>query len=72
MGVSLMERMGAMYRTALEACWSGMANTKRDVRRGDEQGGVGFSVVKGSGHHVQNDLHWEECAEQVLAFVNQL
>jgi hypothetical protein len=23
-------------------------------------------------NHVQNDLHWEECAEQVLAFVNQL
>jgi len=23
-------------------------------------------------NHVQNDLHWGECAKQDLAFVNQL
>jgi pimeloyl-ACP methyl ester carboxylesterase len=72
MGVSLMERMAAMYRAALQTCWWGVGDTTRDVRRGDGQEGVGFSVIKGSGHHVQNDLHWEECAEQVLAFVNRL
>jgi hypothetical protein len=70
--VSLMERMAAMYRAALETCWSGKGDARRDVRRRDGQDGVGFSVIKGSEHHVQNDLHWEECAEQALAFVNQL
>lgn len=33
--------------------------------------GVEFRVVKGSGHQLMNDIHWEECAERILGFLEQ-
>lgn len=33
--------------------------------------GVQYRVVKGSGHHLQNDSMWEEGAEKLLAFYQQ-
>jgi pimeloyl-ACP methyl ester carboxylesterase len=58
MGVSLMRQMAAMYRIAAEKM--GFSD------------GVGFEVVSGSGHHIQNDLHWEEGARVILEFVDQV
>lgn len=47
-----------------------------DVRTRKEQGsnwdGVGFTVVPGLGHHLQNDVEWERGAEEVLRWVSQL
>ena len=34
--------------------------------------GVRFVIVDGAGHHLQNDLQWEEGAKQILSFINQL
>lgn len=35
-------------------------------------GPVRFGIVKGAGHHFQNDLQWEDGASQVLTFIEQL
>jgi pimeloyl-ACP methyl ester carboxylesterase len=31
--------------------------------------GIEFRVVQGSGHQMMNDIHWEECAEKILKFL---
>lgn len=40
---------------------------------GDAQEGVKdaveFRVVQGSGHQLMNDIHWKECAENLLKFL---
>ena len=74
MGVDLMRRMAAEYRDAVKKGWSALVGETETAARavsGDEHG-VGFEVVMGSGHHLQNDLYWEDCAEKILAFVEQL
>lgn len=37
-----------------------------------ESGNVGFEVVSDSGHHFQNDRHWEEAASKIRGFLEQL
>jgi hypothetical protein len=64
----LMERLAVMYR--------------QGVKELEEQGempgqmepslGVRFDVVEGAGHHMQNDLQWEDGAKKVLDFYEQL
>lgn len=74
MGVDLMRKMAAEYRKAAMKGWVALVGGTETAARavpGDEDG-VGFEVVMGSGHHLQNDLYWEDCAEKVLAFVEQL
>jgi len=74
MGVDLMRKMAAEYRKAAMKGWVALVGETETTARaipGDEDG-VGFEVVMGSGHHLQNDLYWEDCAEKVLAFVEQL
>lgn len=34
--------------------------------------GVELRIVEGAGHHFQNDVMWEEGAEKLLAFYQQL
>ena len=68
------EKMAAEYRKAAMKGWVALVGETETTARaipGDEDG-VGFEVVMGSGHHLQNDLYWEDCAEKVLAFVEQL
>ncbi|KAH7395560.1 Alpha/Beta hydrolase protein [Cadophora sp. MPI-SDFR-AT-0126] len=81
MGVELMRRMAAEYREAVRKGWGSLVsetdraggNTSAVVSGGPgEEDGVGFEVVLGSGHHVQNDLYWEDCAGKILEFVEQL
>ena len=38
----------------------------------DRGNGVRMVIVKGSGHHVQNDLQWEVGAERIEDFLQQL
>ena len=38
----------------------------------DRGAGVRFVTIKGAGHHLQNDLVWEEGAKQVLHFLEAL
>jgi hypothetical protein len=79
MGVELMRRMAADYRqrfiTLAKSFWRfhGVEEGASDLKAGsDDQCGVGFEVIQGSGHHIQNDLYWEECAERILVFIDQL
>jgi hypothetical protein len=37
----------------------------------ESEGGVTFSVLPG-GHHIQNDVHWEEAARAIMNFAEQL
>jgi hypothetical protein len=41
-----------------------------ESKEGEEN--VGFEVVSDSGHHFQNDIHWEEAAEKIEKFLRQL
>jgi CO dehydrogenase/acetyl-CoA synthase beta subunit len=36
------------------------------------ENGVRYYIVKRAGHHLQNDLQWEEGATQLLEFYDQL
>jgi len=48
-------------------------NVKLDEATGESEGnGVMFRIVKGAGHHVQNDLQWEDGAQKLLEFYEQL
>ena len=38
----------------------------------DEYCGVRYHIVEGAGHHMQNDLQWEDGANKLLDFYNQL
>jgi hypothetical protein len=80
MGVKLMRRMAQDYRKAfgmlvkrklLQAHLAVAESTNKDD---DEvfSFGVRFNVVEGAGHHMQNDLQWEDSASQLLTFVEQL
>ncbi|KAH9213717.1 Alpha/Beta hydrolase protein [Leptodontidium sp. 2 PMI_412] len=71
MDVELMRQMAAEYRVAVEKGREELVGESGgDVINGGEQ--VGFEVVMGSGHHLQNDLYWEDCAGKILVFVEQL
>lgn len=35
------------------------------------EAGIKFEIVRG-GHHVQNDVYWEECAQRIFLFLEQL
>lgn len=73
MGVPLMRRMAADYRIQAPALLKSLSGGHTHATETDEsRDGVGFEVIRGSGHHIQNDLQWEECAEKILVFVAQL
>ncbi|KAG4435379.1 hypothetical protein IFR05_009122 [Cadophora sp. M221] len=71
MDVELMRQTAAEYRVAVEKGWVELVEeSEGGVVDGGEK--VGFEVVMGSGHHLQNDLYWEDCAGNILTFVEQL
>jgi pimeloyl-ACP methyl ester carboxylesterase len=79
MSVDLMRRMAADYSQHFVAFAKRPQKIQVENIDSDEmklmcgdQKGVGFEVINGSGHHIQNDLHWEECARKILAFLQQL
>lgn len=65
MGVSLMEKLAARYRYYF---FAQRTLTLKEVDRAP----VTFEVVEGSGHHIQNDLYWEDGAGKILKFLEQL
>ncbi|KAH7370090.1 Alpha/Beta hydrolase protein [Rhexocercosporidium sp. MPI-PUGE-AT-0058] len=68
MDVELMRQMAAEYRVAVESQPGELGDGAGLA--GEEQ--VGFEVVMGSGHHLQNDLYWEDCAGKILTLMEQL
>lgn len=65
MGGSLMERLAGLYRKSFFV--------ERTMKLEEiHQVPVTFEVVEGSGHHIQNDLYWEDGARKILKFLEQL
>ena len=82
MDVQMMRRLAMRYRDAVKQSigengeshvgsdGANQADTEAYTEnRGD---GVRTVVVKGAGHHVQNDLQWEVGAQRVADFLQQL
>lgn len=84
MRVPLMRQMASQYRQGFVASIQRLLFNGKKIGSNEAPGmkiheddesslnGVKFVVIKGSGHHLQNDLQWEECAIQVLEFLDQL
>lgn len=63
----VMEKLVDLLRNAVRLMF-GSAMNKGDSREGVRDG-VEFRVVHGSGHHLMGDMYWEECAENILRFL---
>ena len=64
---AVMAKLVGLLREAVRLVFGSVAN---DGDSGEGIGdGVEFRVVEGSGHQLMNDIHWEECAEKVLGFL---
>lgn len=85
MGVSLMRQMATQYRRNFvtsvrrlllkdEKELDSDETDDLNIQEGVESSvnGVRFVVIKGSGHHLQNDVQWKDCAGQVLGFLDHL
>ncbi|EON60926.1 hypothetical protein W97_00136 [Coniosporium apollinis CBS 100218] len=74
----VMEKLAEFYRGGFEELVRGKkieaeAEEVRVKKGGRSRGlGVRLATVEGAGHHLQNDLQWEDGAEQVLEFYRQL
>ncbi|KAH8657215.1 Alpha/Beta hydrolase protein [Tricladium varicosporioides] len=67
--VPLMHRLAMVYGKAL-AKFSWQRHSMGEKR--EFRGKVMFEIIPNSGHHVQNDVNWEEGAEKIFAFLKQL
>jgi len=63
----VMAKLVGLLRNAVRLVF-GSAMNNSDSQEGITDG-VEFRVVQGSGHHLMGDVHWEECAEKVLGFL---
>ena len=73
MGVTLMQRMATVYRKALTTMLPGVfPQQKLTDSETMTPEGVDFAIIKDSGHHVQNDLLWEEAAGKLGEFLDHL
>jgi len=72
MDVPMMRKLSALYRVELRKAFP-VTQAKFSEKEGNlEFQGVDFAVIENSGHHLQNDLHWEDAATKLLGFLNQL
>jgi hypothetical protein len=75
---SLVRRTGDEYRIAFEssAAYGSIkaeSTTVKELDNGESVGlGVRSYLVKGAGHHLQNDLQWQDGALKLLDFYSQL
>ena len=81
MRVPIMKQLAAFYRTAysqlisekkIEAEDNDIRKTAGRLRLDDAGHGTQFNVVPVAGHHLQNDVQWEDGAKRLLDFYNQL
>lgn len=69
MGVSLMRQMADVYRKMV----SKLFGPKFAQEKGSEVlDNVEFKIVSASGHHLQNDINFEEGIETIREFLDQL
>lgn len=81
MRVPIMKELAAFYREAytqlicekkIEAKSDNIKKTAGRLRLDDAGHGTWFTVVPIAGHHLQNDVQWEDGAKQLLDFYCQL
>lgn len=68
MNLRLMHQMATEYRKAAVD----MDVDKKFDASGSSSRGIGEKTVGRSGHHVQNDLQWEDAAEMIHAWIESL
>ncbi len=74
----VMQELAATYRDAFRQLASekmteaqGSESVKEEAL-GNSGQGVRLCLVRGAGHHLQNDIQWEDGAGQLFEFYNQL
>ena len=83
MDVGMCSRVATEFREEIRSMradkkMDGGQDVDREVHEEDEEkivereGGVRFVVIKGAGHHTQNDVQWEIAAEELRRFVVQV
>ena len=81
MRVPIMKKLAASYRAAftqlvgekkLEAMDDEVQKIAGRLRLDDSGHGVRFTVIPLAGHHMQNDVQWEDGARRLLDFYNQV
>jgi pimeloyl-ACP methyl ester carboxylesterase len=75
----MIHRLAKHYRKAVRGSVdekvdrvTGDVERSQEAYTEDRGDGVRMVVVKGAGHHVQNDLQWEVGAQRVVDFLQQL
>jgi hypothetical protein len=83
MDIPMTQRLAMRYRNTVRdvrgekkvlrvSCDVGYESDKEEKYTEDREDGVRMVIVKGSGHHVQNDLQWEVGAQRIEDFLQQL
>jgi hypothetical protein len=79
MDVPMLRRLANKYRNAVRESvgadgdtYAGHEVIREEAYIEDREAGVRMVIVKGAGHHIQNDLQWEVGAQRVLHFLQQL
>jgi len=83
MDIQMMRRLTKRYRDAVRHVMGenaqghvssdvGYEAEREEAYTEDRGDGVRMVVVKGAGHHVQNDLQWEVGVQRVVVFLQQL
>ena len=63
----VMAKLVGLLRNAAGSVFASTANGG-DAREGI-RGGVELRIVEGDGHRLMGDIEWEECAENILGFL---
>ena len=79
MDVAMMHRLARRYRKtvrdsegAQEIGRAGEVGYDTETYTEDREDGVRVVILKGAGHHFQNDLQWEVGAQRIVDFLQQL
>ncbi|KAG9236156.1 Alpha/Beta hydrolase protein [Amylocarpus encephaloides] len=69
MALPIMQKLAVTYREAIRKML-GVAPCVEE--NANEETPLPLAIVKGSGHHIQNDLYWEDGANQIMSFLEKL
>lgn len=77
-GTKIMAELTDLYqKTASDLLHKGQLPSKIQEALGVEpadhsKNGIKFAIIPGAGHHLQNDLQWEDTASRILDFLEKL
>ncbi|KAF4556254.1 Hypothetical protein D9617_1g081300 [Elsinoe fawcettii] len=68
MGPTMMSQVAGEYAIGV---WDALVEQNKEVSAGQVARVVSYEVVKGAGHHLQNDIQWRDGAEKLAAFYRE-